>query len=149
MSSVMPEACHNALRIGKANSMLILLHRTCLGLLMMYHCTALQSMRPIARALRVFAHAENLPIIIHCIHGKDRTGLIIALLLLLLGVDEPTVVLDYAKSELELKVAFFPYSALPRGPASPGAVCHGTAARLRLACAVAAEHGLQHWCLVP
>ena len=61
-------------------------------------------MRPIARALRVFAHAENLPIIIHCIHGKDRTGLIIALLLLLLGVDEPTVVLDYAKSELELKV---------------------------------------------
>ena len=67
-------------------------------------CTATQSMRPIARALRVFAHAENLPIIIHCIHGKDRTGLIIALLLLLLGVDEPTVVLDYAKSELELKV---------------------------------------------
>lgn len=65
---------------------------------------AAQSMRPIARALRVFAHAENLPIIIHCIHGKDRTGLIIALLLLLLGVDEPTVVLDYAKSELELKV---------------------------------------------
>ena len=62
-------------------------------------------MRPIARALRVFAHAENLPIIIHCIHGKDRTGLIIALLLLLLGVDEPTVVLDYAKSELELKVS--------------------------------------------
>jgi protein-tyrosine phosphatase len=65
---------------------------------------AAQSMRPIARALRVFAHAENLPIIMHCIHGKDRTGLIIALLLLLLGVDEPTVVLDYAKSELELKV---------------------------------------------
>ena len=67
------------------------------------HTPAAQSMRPIARALRVFAHAENLPIIIHCIHGKDRTGLIIALLLLLLGVDEPTVVLDYAKSELELK----------------------------------------------
>ena len=60
-------------------------------------------MRPIARALRVFAHADNLPVIIHCIHGKDRTGLIVALLLLLLGVDEPTVVLDYAKSELELK----------------------------------------------
>ena len=64
----------------------------------------LQSMRPIARALRVFAQQENLPCIIHCIHGKDRTGLIVALLLLLLGVDEPTVVLDYAKSELELKV---------------------------------------------
>ena len=63
-----------------------------------------QSMRPIARALRVFADESNLPCVVHCIHGKDRTGLIIALLLLLLGVDEPTVVLDYAKSELELRV---------------------------------------------
>ena len=36
--------------------------------------------------------------------GKDRTGLIIALLLLTLGVPEEVVVLDYAKSEVELKV---------------------------------------------
>ncbi len=36
--------------------------------------------------------------------GKDRTGLIIALLLLTLGVSEEIVVLDYAKSEVELKV---------------------------------------------
>lgn len=39
-----------------------------------------------------------------CPAGKDRTGLIIALLLLTLGVPEPVVILDYAKSEVELKV---------------------------------------------
>lgn len=27
-----------------------------------------------AQALRVFVEAENYPILIHCIHGKDRTG---------------------------------------------------------------------------
>ena len=26
------------------------------------------------QALRVFVEAENYPILIHCIHGKDRTG---------------------------------------------------------------------------
>ena len=81
-------------------------------------------MRPIARALRVFAHAENLPCIIHCIHGKDRTGLIVALLLLLLGVDEPTVVLDYAKSELELKVN--PKHGCSDGPCSSSILCNAT-----------------------
>lgn len=29
----------------------------------------LQSMRQIAKALRVFAYAENFPVIVHCIHG--------------------------------------------------------------------------------
>ena len=31
---------------------------------------ALQSMRQIARALRIFAYQENLPIMVHCIHGE-------------------------------------------------------------------------------
>jgi len=61
------------------------------------------SMQQIAKALRVFALEENLPCVVHCIHGKDRTGLIIALLLLTLGVPESVVLLDYAKSEVELK----------------------------------------------
>ena len=87
-------------------------------------------MRPIARALRVFAHAENLPAIIHCIHGKDRTGLIVALLLLLLGVDEPTVVLDYAKSELELKVNL-KHGCLPApGAQAPRAMPCGSGMRI-------------------
>lgn len=32
--------------------------------------------------------AENFPILVHCVHGKDRTGLIAMLLLGLLDVDK-------------------------------------------------------------
>ena len=39
-----------------------------------------------AKALRTFAKKENYPIMVHCIHGKDRTGLIIMLLLLICDV---------------------------------------------------------------
>ena len=45
-----------------------------------------QSKDQVARALRLWTHEENLPILVHCIHGKDRTGLVIALLLFLIGV---------------------------------------------------------------
>lgn len=41
-----------------------------------------------------FAFAET-PIVIHCWSGKDRTGMIIALLLLLLGTSEEEVLKDY------------------------------------------------------
>ena len=34
----------------------------------------------------------------HCTAGKDRTGVLSAIVLSLLGVDEPTVVADYALS---------------------------------------------------
>jgi protein-tyrosine phosphatase len=38
--------------------------------------------------------------LIHCTAGKDRTGLSIALLLSALGVDEPTILADYALTNL-------------------------------------------------
>jgi protein-tyrosine phosphatase len=38
---------------------------------------------------------DGLPAVFHCTGGKDRTGLSAALLLLALGVDEPTVLDDY------------------------------------------------------
>lgn len=41
---------------------------------------------------------DNLPLLIHCTAGKDRTGVTIALLLLMLGVPEETVVADYSLS---------------------------------------------------
>lgn len=44
--------------------------------------------------------------IIHCSVGKDRTGVIIALLLLSLGVDERDVIADYQVSETFLKPRF-------------------------------------------
>lgn len=44
---------------------------------------ALQSQKEMAKALRVFTQEENLPVLVHCMHGKDRTGLIIMLIMLL------------------------------------------------------------------
>jgi protein-tyrosine phosphatase len=41
------------------------------------------------------ARQDGLPAVIHCAAGKDRTGVVSALLLLALGVEEPTVLDDY------------------------------------------------------
>jgi len=41
---------------------------------------------------------DALPAVFHCTAGKDRTGVLSALVLSLLGVDESTVVADYALS---------------------------------------------------
>jgi protein-tyrosine phosphatase len=48
--------------------------------------------------LSILAEPDALPAVFHCTAGKDRTGVLSAILLSLLGVDEPTVVADYALS---------------------------------------------------
>jgi protein-tyrosine phosphatase len=52
----------------------------------------------IVGALEVLAGPEARPAVFHCTAGKDRTGLLAALVLSLLGVPEETVVADYALS---------------------------------------------------
>jgi protein-tyrosine phosphatase len=56
------------------------------------------AMPQIRGALEVLAGAEAQPAVFHCTAGKDRTGLLSALLLSLLGVPEDVVVADYALS---------------------------------------------------
>lgn len=51
-----------------------------------------------AGIIRAAADPANLPLVIHCTAGKDRTGLAAALLLLALGVPEQTVIADYTLS---------------------------------------------------
>ncbi len=46
----------------------------------------------------MLAAPDALPAVFHCTAGKDRTGVLSAIVLSLLGVDEPTVVADYALS---------------------------------------------------
>ena len=46
--------------------------------------------------LRVLADETTHPIVFHCAAGKDRTGLVAALLLSLLGVDDDVIATDYA-----------------------------------------------------
>ncbi|MFC7817150.1 tyrosine-protein phosphatase [Streptomyces sp. NPDC057367] len=53
----------------------------------------------IRQVLEQIAHAPG-PVLFHCTSGKDRTGLIGALVLTLLGVDRETVLTDFALTEL-------------------------------------------------
>ena len=52
--------------------------------------------------LRVISDEENVPVLIHCAHGKDRTGLIVAVILSSIGVDDDTIAEDYAQSEVSV-----------------------------------------------
>ena len=57
-------------------------------------------------ALSVLAAPRALPAVVNCTAGKDRTGLIMALVLGLAGVSEETIVADYALSGACLAGAF-------------------------------------------
>jgi protein-tyrosine phosphatase len=50
------------------------------------------------RAITAIATAEQ-PIVIHCQGGRDRTGLVVALVLALAGVDAETIAADHALSD--------------------------------------------------
>ncbi len=54
----------------------------------------------IARIMRVVGSASDGGILIHCHAGKDRTGIIVALLLGLVGVPQDVIAADYAESQV-------------------------------------------------
>ncbi len=56
----------------------------------------------VADILRLVIDGDSVPVLIHCAHGKDRTGLIIAIILECLEVDDDIIAEDYAKSEVSL-----------------------------------------------
>jgi protein-tyrosine phosphatase len=51
--------------------------------------------RQLGQVLELLSHEENLPILIHCRGGKDRTGLVVALVHRLLGVSPKDLMSDY------------------------------------------------------
>ncbi|MFI9595667.1 tyrosine-protein phosphatase [Nonomuraea sp. NPDC052265] len=51
-------------------------------------------------AVETVAAEDNAPVVIHCAAGKDRTGLLTALILSLVGVAEDDIVADYALTGL-------------------------------------------------
>ncbi len=69
----------------------------------------------IRRTLELLADEANLPLVFHCSAGKDRTGILAAVLLGLLGVDEATIVADYALSQPAMELARAKILARPDG----------------------------------
>jgi protein-tyrosine phosphatase len=57
----------------------------------------------VAAAVRAVAQAPEGGVVVHCVGGKDRTGLLTAFLLHLAGVPEAEIAADYALSEERLR----------------------------------------------
>lgn len=55
-----------------------------------------------ARVFEAIARAPAGPVVVHCMGGKDRTGIVVALALLVAGASLDDVVADYALSEANL-----------------------------------------------
>ena len=69
------------------------------------YVTMLECTKPVvADILRLLLKEENVPVLIHCAHGKDRTGVIIAVILGCLEVDEEIIAQDYSLSEVPVQL---------------------------------------------
>ena len=60
----------------------------------------------LARVLRVIAAAPPGPLLFHCVAGKDRTGLLAAVLLALADVEPGAIAADYAVSAQNLREGY-------------------------------------------
>jgi protein-tyrosine phosphatase len=104
----------------------------------------------IARALDIMADDESFPLVFHCAAGKDRTGVVAAIVLSVLGVSDDDIADDYSLSRLgmprfkEWVIATYPEAAdaMTEQPAAflaaPAEAMHGFLDRVR------AEYGSVH-----
>jgi protein-tyrosine phosphatase len=87
----------------------------------------------IADALRILADPDGHPAVFHCAAGKDRTGILAAVVLGVLGVPDDVIAEDYALSQpaMDEMIAWFmandeEASTRPRPPAAFLAAEHAT-----------------------
>jgi protein-tyrosine phosphatase len=73
------------------------------GLVLLGLDTLDHSTREIKSCFDILADADAYPVLVHCTQGKDRTGLIVLLILLLCGVGQEAAQADYVMSEKELE----------------------------------------------
>ena len=68
----------------------------------MYHHMAFGSQDKIREIFCLLSDAENVPALIHCTGGKDRTGFVTAIIQLFLGVHYESVMMDYLYSNVRI-----------------------------------------------
>lgn len=73
------------------------------GLFGQYRDMINHSKASICAALKLLTDPANIPAMLNCAHGKDRTGIVSALVLACLGKSKEEIALDYARSEAELE----------------------------------------------
>jgi protein tyrosine/serine phosphatase len=98
----------------------------------------------VAEAVRTIADAENVPLVVHCVVGKDRTGIVCAMTLALLGVPDEDIAAEYALTSPAIARMYADAAAEARRagrepPASP--LDTPAAAMLGLLRALRARHG--------
>ena len=67
----------------------------------------------VVTAVRLLADPGNQPALFHCAAGKDRTGVLAAILLDAVGVEEPAIVADYAVTGAHMDRVVARLSRLP------------------------------------
>ncbi|MFK4728225.1 tyrosine-protein phosphatase [Agromyces mediolanus] len=65
----------------------------------LYERIVVQHSRVVVDAVREISAARDRSVVVHCTAGKDRTGVVIALTLLAVGVDRELVIADYERTE--------------------------------------------------
>jgi hypothetical protein len=61
---------------------------------------SLQAQTIFFSVLKLLTNPDHIPAIINCSHGKDRTGIIVALILSLIGKSKEFISWDYALSQV-------------------------------------------------
>jgi len=90
------------LRSDKIAAYILLKHLNTLGLFEMYKLTVEHTKREILTIFRILKNPDNYPISFFCSLGKDRTGIISALLLSCLGVPRDLIIENFHASEEHL-----------------------------------------------
>lgn len=77
-----------------------------------------------AKAFRLFAEAPSYPVLVHCTAGKDRTGVLLALVMDVVGVSDEDIAAEYGLSDNSI-------DALLEYLRATGRVLEGTDAEIR------------------
>jgi len=73
--------------------------------------------RRLVEALEIIAESDNLPLVFHCSAGKDRTGLLTAIVLGILGVTDEDIIEDYILTAPHMKALINRWNDDPKAPA--------------------------------